>query len=85
MIEEQHIKPMLKFLKDLEKVFEKHSGGMTYTNRDDGIHATIGSAYPVRAGDKRNSVQICIGFPDNGECLELKKRIEYLTQRLDEK
>ena len=41
MIEEQHIKPMLKFLKDLEKVFEKHSGGMTYTNRDDGIHATM--------------------------------------------
>lgn len=58
---------MLALLKDLADVLEKHSGGLTYTNRDDGVHVTQGHDGHHRA---------CIGWPENGNCERLRSIIE---------
>jgi len=62
---------MLELLKDLADVLEKHSGGLTYTSDDDGIHLTIGEEWNDR---------ICIGWPDNGHVSKMRSIIQSSQQ-----
>ena len=65
---------MLELLKDLADVLEKHVGGLSYTDNDDGIHVSIGESWDERG--------ICIGWPQNGNVSELR-RIIRLTLSCD--
>jgi hypothetical protein len=56
-------KKMIRLLKDLAKVLEKHKAGLTYTSKDDGIHVVLD-------GDWRNKV--CIGFVDSGDVSQIR-------------
>jgi hypothetical protein len=57
-------KKMVRCLKDLANVLEKHKAGLTYTTRDDGVHVVLGGDW-VR--------KVCIGFVDNGDVSGIRK------------
>lgn len=52
---------MFNFLSDLADVLEKHNGGLSYTNNDDGIHVFIGN---MNWDNWKNKINI--GSPENG-------------------
>jgi hypothetical protein len=58
---------MLELLKDLADMLEKHSGGLTYTTSDDGIHVTQGDDWKSR---------VRIGWPSNGNVSEIRRIIQ---------
>ena len=62
---------MLELLKDLADVLEKHAGGLTYTQADDGIHVTQGEEW---------GRCVCIEWPSNGNVSEIRKIIQANTE-----
>ncbi len=65
---------MMELLKDLAAVLEKHQGGLSYTNRDDGIHVHLGE-------DCKTNV--CIGWPMCGNVTELRQIIKADAESCD--
>lgn len=64
--------PMVAFLEDLAAILKKHKAGLAYTTSDDGVYVTIND-------DWKNKK--CIGFPSNGECLDLDLLIRNLSSK----
>lgn len=58
---------MIKLLKDLADVLEKHAGGLAYTTSDDGIHVTINDDWKSK---------VCIEWPCNGNVSRIREIIE---------
>jgi len=56
-------KKMIRLLKDLSNLLEKHKAGLTYTSKDDGVHVVI-------HGDWINKV--CIGFVNSGDVSQIR-------------
>lgn len=57
---------MNEFLKDLADVLEKHNGGLSYTNADDGIRAYVGDIW---------NGSVNIGWPMNGNTQDIRQMI----------
>jgi hypothetical protein len=68
-------KKMIRLLKDLSKVLEKHKAGLTYTSKDDGVHVVLD-------GDWSNKV--CIGFVDSGDVSQIRNIINNAGTRAGE-
>jgi len=68
-------KKMVRLLKDLSKVLEKHKAGLTYTSKDDGVHVVLD-------GDWSNKV--CIGFVDSGDVSQIRNIINNVGTRAGE-
>jgi hypothetical protein len=68
-------KKMIRLLKDLSKVLEKHKAGLTYTSKDDGVHVVLD-------GDWSNKV--CIGFVDRGDVSQIRNIINNAGTRAGE-
>lgn len=58
---------MIKLLKDLADVLERHAGGLTCTTAENGIYVTVGDDW---------NAKVCIDWPHNGNVSRIWEIIE---------